>query len=768
MVSHLNYTHDQQPNDLQYKSMEMTKSLAFNFIFSSVIVGIYSPESLGSDDRIETIEIYAQKRAQTIDEVSIAVSHVTGQEITIRGVKDATELGHFVANMKISQNAAEGTPPAVNIRGVGLIDYNTANTSPVAMYIDGASVGSANNQLVDLFDIEQIEVLKGPQGTLFGRNSTGGAILIRSARPDAGSYGYITGGVGTDDWQKLQGMYNHAVDEESAIRLAFSHTKYEYTSYNLFEPSPEAGLEQNNARLSYLGEWDSVSVYLKAHYSHWNGIVQPVGSIGIYSDPVNQVKCSASLASQGKCVDSFGFNDGSDDFWAVSVNNDSPHNSIGKGWTAEVDWQVTDTAQLVWVNAFSRLDREHAFNCDGSPAKLCEGNMGLKAELLNNELRYQVQLDEDYLTTGLFLLEERLYQDNNNDLGRDLRGTPFGANSAKFYYDNDIKSKVTALFAQYEWQWLPSTRVTAGLRYSDESVEYDSVSNINVVVDQTMTEGVLLPFYHVVGKNDDDGFSGKVAINYQLAANKMLYYSFANGNKSGGYNGGYLSSPEQAKEADYGPESLNAHELGAKVTLPDVNLKLNGAIFYYDYQDQQVFMNQPATAPGAPPIQLLENVAASTIYGAELDLEYDISNTMVIKVGVGYIPHAEFENYTDPLGVTLSDKRLPFTSEININAQLSYEYTIGHSVLTSSLGVDYQSEYYFDQNQSEYAMQSGYALWHFNTLYRYEDWQANLWAKNLFDQEYSHLKFDLSQFLGMLEDFKGEGRRIGVDFTYRF
>ena len=123
----------------------MTKSLAFNFILSSIVVGIYSQHTFAAQEAIEKIEVYAQKRAQSIDEVSIAVSHLTGLQLESRGIKDATEIGHFVANMKISQNAAEGTPPAVNIRGVGLIDYNTANTSPVAMYLDGASVGSANN-----------------------------------------------------------------------------------------------------------------------------------------------------------------------------------------------------------------------------------------------------------------------------------------------------------------------------------------------------------------------------------------------------------------------------------------------------------------------------------------------------------------------------------------------------------------------------------------------------------------------------------------------
>ncbi|BBN81745.1 TonB-dependent receptor [Pseudoalteromonas sp. A25] len=746
----------------------MKQSLSLSLV-SATVCGAFLKPCIALDEQpIEVIEVYAQKRVQSIDEVSIAITPIKGSVMRHSGVKDTTELGSFVTNMKVSQNAAEGTPPAINIRGVGLLDYNTANTSPVAMYVDGVSVGSANNQLVNFFDVEQVEVLKGPQGTLFGRNSTGGAVLIRSKRPDSGNYGEVEVGIGTDEWSKVQGFYNASVNDESALRFAVNHVKYDYTSYNLHPSAPEAGMEQSDLRLSYLAQWDDFSVYLKANYSHWNGIVQPVGNIGVI-DPETGGICSPDKANQGRCNDITGFNDGSDDFWAVNVNNDSPHHSIGKGWTAEIDYQLTDNAQLIWINSFSRLDREHAFNCDGSPLRTCEGNLGLKAELLSNEVRYQAYDENGYLTTGIFQLQERLYQDNYNDIGRDMRGTPNGANSATFFYDNEIRNGVIALFAQYEWQWRTDTTLTFGLRYSDESVDYDSVSRINVVLDPNNLDGVLLPFYHVKGSNDDSSWSGKFAINHNLDSNKLLYYSFANGTKSGGYNGGYLSSPEQANDADYGTEHLSAHEAGAKLKFGDGSLRVNSAVFYYDYKDQQVFMNQPSMVPGAVPLQLLKNVGASKIYGAETDIFYAFDMGLSVQIGLGYLPHAEFEEFVDPLGVSLTDNRLPFTSKWNTNAAITYVFAnndIGE--FTSTLGVDYQSEYFFDQLESDYAKQDSIALWRFNTRWDTGSWQANIWAKNLFDKEYSNLKFDLRNFLGMLEDFKGEGRRVGLDIRYRF
>lgn len=740
-----------------------------SFLLTLIYLPLMQPLFSYADESIEVIEVYAQKRKQIESKVSVTVNQVKGELLNSTGLKDTTELGLLISGLKISQNAAEGTPPAINIRGIGLIDYNTANTSPVAMYIDGASVGSANNQLLNLFDIEQVEVLKGPQGTLFGRNSTGGAILIRSKRPDAGDYGQLTAGAGTDGFYKSNGFYNKQINDTSAFRAAFSHNRYDYTSYNVFSSSPEAGMEQSDFRLSYLGQWDEVEWYLKLNYSHWDGIAQPVGNIGIFADPVNGVMCSVSDINAGNCVDAFGFNDGVDDFWAVSVNNDSPHHGINKGWTSELAWQLSNDISVIWLNSFNRLDREHAFNCDGSPARLCEGQLGVKAEVLNNEIRVNYKFGDDHLTLGLFSLQERIYQDNYNDILRDLRGTPFGSNSANFIYDNDLISKSFALFGQYDWQLSERLILTSGLRYSDEVFEYDSTSNINVVADPNSLEGVLLPFYNVVGEVQHDDISGKFSLIYSLSNNHSVFYSLSNGYKSGGYYGGYLSSPEQATLADFGPEELISNEVGGKYINDNKTLKVNWALYHYDYKGQQVFMNQPSLVEGAPPIQLLENVGNSKIYGTDIDIKYRLTSNINTTFGLSFIPHAEFEEYIDPLGNELTEHRLPFTSEVNINGALSYETDFQNNLaVKTTLGFDYQSDYYFDQNQNILAHQPSYTLWYLNSQVTFEHYQLRVWAKNLFDKEYSHLKFDLSSFLGMLEDFKGEGRRVGLEISYDF
>lgn len=725
-------------------------------------------EQVLHETNIDVIEVYAQKRAQKIEEVGIAISQVKGDVLKAQHYKDSTELSVFSPNFKISQNAAEGTPPAVNIRGVGLIDYNTANTSPVAIYVDDIAVGSASNQLVNLFDIEQVDILRGPQGTLFGRNSTGGAILIRSKRPEYEQSGYFTAGVANNNASNVDAMFNTPLSENTALRVAFNYQNYDYSTKNVFLTAPTAGMEQINARISFLADFDSVQLLVKGHIQDWEGIVQPVGSIGVVANPLTKERCSPAQAGSTQCYDNFGFNDASDDFYTVSVNNNSPHKSNGKGVSTHLNWQMSDNNEVISLTSFNELERQHAFNCDGSPARLCEGNLGLDTHQFTQELRLQSQLSEHFLTAGLYFADESIKQNNVNDILRDFRGILPADLTATFFYDNHISTQSIAAFTQLDYQLSTNWLLSAGLRYSYESLDYDSLSELNIVVTPTDLQGVRVPFYQVQGAQSDNGFSGQLGLNYQFDKHTHGYYRFANGAKSGGYNGGFLSSPEQAQLADYQSERLNAHEVGTKSWWPEQGVRFNWAAFYYDYNDQQVFMNQPSISPQSPPVQLLENVGDSIIYGLEAELDYAISKGLNLQFTLGYIPHAEFEEYIDPLGNELTNKRLPFTSKWNASAGFEYTLELAKNPLTTQLLVDYQSDFYFDQNQNPYAMQEGYSILNGNIRYQLGQWGLVIWGKNLFDTQYSNLKFDLSSFLGMLEDFKAEGRRYGLDISYQF
>jgi iron complex outermembrane receptor protein len=169
--------------------------------------------SLIRADKIEIIEVNVQKRSQDIRDVTLSINLVDGQTIIDRQLKDTTALSAIAPNFKISQNAAEGTPPAVNLRGVGSVDYNTSTQSPVGVYLDDAAGSSANSQLVNLFDVQSIEILRGPQGTLFGRNTTGGVILINSVSPKMNDSGYLNFSYAQRNHLSVEGASNRQLNK---------------------------------------------------------------------------------------------------------------------------------------------------------------------------------------------------------------------------------------------------------------------------------------------------------------------------------------------------------------------------------------------------------------------------------------------------------------------------------------------------------------------------------------------------------------------------
>ena len=736
----------------------------------------FANQQYQDEAQIEVIQVKSQKRLQDIDDLTFSVSYLSGQDIRQRLLKDTTALSSTAPNFKITQNAAEGTPPAVNIRGVGSVDYNTSTHSPVGIYSNGVAAGSANNQLVNLFDIDSVEVLRGPQGTLFGRNSTAGAVLINTVRPQQGASGYMDANFAERNYHNINGALNGSISPYTDIRLAFSQVAYDYSTNNLFEPAPEANMRQSNVRLSVVSRFKAAEIFAVGSYGEWQGTVNPAGSIGVVklftlSGGIAAL-CAPEETGSGACTDAFGFNDGSNNFYDVAVNTNvsdgSPHDSEYWNLLLEAKFALSAHSYVVSLSSFDKLDRVHYYNSDASPARLAEGNQDVITDTFSQELRYHLDTENTYLIAGLYYLSNKIKQDNRLDFFRDFRPVPalFG-NAATFYYDNTIQTRSYAAFSQLEYNLSPNSALIAGLRYTNEQIDYHALGTINVALQAGDEIGLLVPGWDVNGKIEDQNWSGKLAFHQALSTQTKWFASYSVGFKSGGYNGALVNSATAAENNDYGAETLNAYEIGL-VSHQLTNSRIQSSVFYYDYQNQQVFMNQAAIEPDALPLQLLSNVGESNIYGAEIELSSQLSTALQTTLSIGFLPEAKLDAFFDAAGNEIKGNRLPFTSEWNVAASIDYSYDLSVGQLIFHLDVDYQSAFYFDQNQNDYAKQSAYALWNASINYVAEQWRMSLWVKNLTDQYYSHLKFDLINPLGMLQDFKGEARQVGVGLSYEF
>lgn len=742
----------------------------FKYTLLFVTISLSSFLSIAQGNKqLEIIEVTAQKRLQNIQEVAISVTSLSQNLLLDNNIQDSYQLSGLSPNILISENAGAGSPPAVTIRGVGLMDYNTSNTSPIAFYFDEAVNGSVNSQFAELFDMQRIEILRGPQGTLFGRNTSGGALLFFSREPQQEFEAYVTTGVGSDAYQKFETMLNLPVSSSGATRLTFQHLDYDYSATNNLAIAPQEGVRRNNLRWQYAFDTTSFKLNVKLSASDWSGISQPYGHTGVL-DLTSGLKCNAQQAIEGLCTDAFGFSDGSNEFRDVSVDNDSPHNTEQFGSRLKLNWQANQDIQLTSITAFNDLERQHQIHCDASSINVCVGFFDLDDQTYSQELRISGQTTKLEWISGIFLLKEDIYQQNSIDLLRDFRPAGPASGAAQYFYNNTIDTESKAVFGQIDIHTSDKTTLTTGLRYNDEQIVFTSNTELNVPQANDI-EGISFPFWSVTDTINNNQWSGKLAISHKISNHWMLFSSVSNGFKSGGFNGGFLFSPEEAEEAKYGPETLYSYEVGSKSDLWDKQARLSISAFYYDYRNQQVFINQPSSLPNTPNLQLLKNIPNSTISGIESEFEWQATQNLYIKLTAGYTPTAKFGRYTDPSGNELTNNRQPFTPEFQLSSLLGYQFTFStNDYLMLNLMGRYQSKIYFDQNQNSFTQQDGYTLWDAAITYHSgnERWRIGLNVKNILDVEYDTLRFDLIDFLGLVNSNKGEGRRAMLEFNYEF
>jgi len=747
---------DEMMHQLMRRSLNLF--VLFLGIFSSFASLGNTPENKSEQD-IEVIQVYAQKRAQDIKDVSVAVTVVDVETANKLHLKDTTQLAALVPNVKMTNNAGEGTPPAFNIRGVGMIDYNTSTISPIAVYSDDIVGGSANNLSVNLFDLAQVEVLRGPQGTLFGRNTTGGAVLLRSQQPTDDLHGYVKASMGQNDHTSFDGALNLPLTDDTAVRFAYNREDYQFSVNNLMPGAPDGGLTQNNFRMIVKSDFDDVVVTAKVHAEDWSGKPKPIASQGVNRLDGSGLRCSPKDVVASKCADNFGVLVGGNDFWDVNADTaDKKHDTDSWGASLKVAWQISDDISMNFISGYNDLERFHSWDSDG-PGNFIEGSMGLDNQLFSQEINLAYKRDGLYWISGVYYLNEDIKQNNDIDLFRDFRAVPeLAAIPAQFFYRNKLENASVALYSQIDYPLNDSMVVTAGLRYTDETTDYTAIADLDVV------PAYIPELWNLNGKVEDDELSGKLALNHKIKPGFSTYYSYSRGYKSGGYNAGYTSTPEAALESEYAPETLDAFEVGTRVEFWQRDANLHLAAFYYDYKDQQVFVNLPSVPIG----HVLKNAGDSTIYGLDAEFVYTPSHNLQFNFNVGYLPEANIGEHNAD-GVIVEDSRLPFSSKWNVSGYVLHEMDLAQGLLTTQLGFDYQSDFYFDQNENAYTQQDDYIVWHGRMTYQWQDnLEFSIWGKNLTDTEYDELRFDSIAALGAISNLKGESRQLGVEIGYSF
>jgi len=740
----------------------MLKKYKYNAVYLATLAVIGSMAVQAAE--IEKIEITATKRVQSIQTIGTAVSAFNGDDIKEMKLESPTDLAAHIPGLNTA-NATSGGTPIFAIRGIGLDDFNINNSSGVGVYVDEVFVSSPMLLGFQLMDVERVEVLKGPQGTLYGKNTTGGAINFVTNKPTEDFYGSVTAGYSRWGRLDIDGFVNGAVSDSVNGRLAYSYSKQQDGWQTDIDTGREFG---ENDKFAVRGSLDFL-------ISDNTNVLVSLHAGKDKSTPISpQNDDSEARANDtlfyGGLFD--GLLDVPSDSTSVRVgdlNVSRDEKGVGGAITVKHSF---DNFDFTSISSFESYERAVVDNYDGTSAAFLDLDQSGELDQISQELRLTSNDSSDYTwVSGINYSKDDL---SVSDVF--LMTDSAGVNLTTAY---EQTSKSFGAYFHNEYQFSDIYRVIAGIRYSNDKRDFDGgtystdgsdfLGAIEALTGNIPSSGTSLLTQNK--SETDSNVSGKLGLDMQFTRDLLVYANVSTSYKAGLFYGGVGT---EIGVLDYvKPEEVTAYEIGAKNTLLDGSLQLNGAIYSYDYKNRQslVIVEDPVLFL----VGTLANVPKSSILGAEMDFQWLPTDELEIRGGVSYMD-TEVEsdlNSNDVRGLSLfSDvpkgTALAQAPKWSYNFLTSYTFELNEDMYAKAQ-VDYSwSDTQFaalaDANAQYGSMENLGARISLRSTD--DSWEVALWGKNLTDEVSDNYSFTNNS--GARTVFRSEPISYGVNFTYNF
>lgn len=702
-----------------------------------------TPATEDSVAALQEVVVTAERREADLQKVPISIIAVSGADLQRSGVKSTVDLQTLTPGLVFTTNAVDGQP---YLRGVGSDILNIGTDGSVAVHLDGVYQSRPSSAIQDFLDVRRVEVVKGPQGTLYGRNATGGAINIITNDPDYTWSGSVRLGSGNYDRRDGDAILNiPLMEDKAALRVGVLATGRDGFTRNLFDGTrlDDEGLWVYRAKLR-LDPRQDLSIILSGDVIRENS-TRNLGA-----------KVDASLPSPA--VDVFGSVIPADPR-EVKFDHDSWLRRRITTGTLKVRWDagpvvLSSLTSLGTVGALLSLD------IDATDVPFSWDNMREDSHSLSEELQLASHPGTRFdWVGGLYFLQDRGTQDFQ------VFFTPFQANV--HYQDVKSDTTATAAFGQITYHLADRWRLTAGLRYSSERRKADFHETITDLM------GILtgIPGGGVIDLRNNAShtwraWTPKVGMDFDVTPDVMAYASMTRGFKSGGFN--LLGSGEM-----FQPEYIWSYDAGVKSTFLDRRLRVNLSAFYYDYKDLQVNLFNPATGGATSTVT---NAASAEIKGIEAEIASRLVSRLDMDASVALLDakYKRFESANPDSGnpfalQELGGNTLPRAPKMTGAAGLQYAWPVGGPrMLELRAEARYQSHTWFDQFNSASVEQGGYTLFNaFATLRSDDHWRVRLYGRNLTDKLYKQSVVRATSLIGTL-DFWGAPRTFGAEVSYTF
>ncbi len=762
----------------------------------------------GVDDGVGGIIVTAQKREQSLQDVPVVVSVLNAQQLEASGVRDIKDLQTITPGL----NVTSSTSPAqtsIRIRGVGTLGDNPGLESSVGTIVDGVYRARSGVAFGDLGELERIEVLKGPQSTLFGKNMSAGVINVVTAAPSFSPSAEIVGSYGNyDAWSVSAAATGPIIGDVVAGRIfALKRKRDGYWDLSTGSGPRTSTMSDNEDNWTVRGQLlfqpsDTIDFKLIGDWSERDeDCCVNAPSIAGPTAAIVDALASDAGTLRGDPFDRFTY-----------ANRPTDFRIRDRGVSGQLDWELSEAIDLTSITAYRYYKSNNAFDIDYSSADIWyregEGNSN-QFKVFSQEVRLAYGSDRLNSILGAFFADERLESRQNTFFGTAyeryfglllsgganpttvsaLTGLPVGTNFVAGTGQNDFhdyKARSFAVFSDNTITIAEGLDLSLGLRYTDEVKEVTSVYS-NTAPANACAAALARPIpaaaraaicapnadsaFNNVTTNQrrpESRFSGSAKIQYRFSPEVMAYASYANGFKSGGFNldRARFSPGVINPDTSFAAEKVESYELGTKTTLFNRRVLANAAAFHQTYTDFQL-----NTYTGVSFV--VTSIPKVVSKGVDLDLLWNTGvQGLSLNAGVTYAD-TRFGDFPPPLPnlTRLSGSRLPYAAKWNVTGGFTSKQPVSDNFqLTTSASIKWTSRYNTGSNLDPLKIQEPFAIVNARIGIEpvSEAWSLELFAQNLTDSEYYQVIVDQPLQSGTYGAFLGAPRRYGVTGRVRF
>ncbi|MGE0622136.1 MAG: TonB-dependent receptor [Pseudomonadales bacterium] len=702
-----------------------------------------APAERASNTVIEDIVVTAQRIEENIQDVPVAVTAFSEDKLWDNRVKSMVDISLRTPSFTATEvNPGE---PNLTIRGIGTegINSNAGGDPSVALFLDGVYIGRGGAAPLSFYDLERVEVLRGPQGTLFGKNVVGGAVSLVTRKPSLDEdFVEVSGSFGNYDLIEVLGRFNKGMSPTFAVSGAINARQRD--GYTLNETTGNHVDDEKIAggQISFLyTPTDELDMLLSVDYTNQDQRGQPRDNV-----------CDASVAGGVHCV---GVNP---NVRRVNAFDDGYLKRDVLGLNLTIDYDI-DWGTLTSVTAYRSADFSHAdpffSNPINPPAQIESYNENIEdIAQFSQELRLAFDAMNNRLSgvAGIYYLRE---ENERNEIL--VQTFPVPAASGTGSFPQDVTAQSFALFGQLNYDLTERLTLTAGARMTWEEKDADLAG---VLVSGPGMPPPLAEEYSVSADESWDAFTPRFAATYRFSDDAMAYASASRGFKSGGFQG--TAGTAASAATPYDPEYAWSYEIGTKTQWLDDSLQLNLAAYYIDYEDLQVSQLVPLCCV------VIGNAATAEIYGVEVEAIYQPVPGLELNGSYAWLD-AEYKSFesgatADNTGNTL--QRAP-KNKVNLGAQ--YAWPVGDfGVLMARLDWTYQTKIYFEASNTPLEVQDSYDTLYGRIALQAPDnsWEVALWGKNLDDELIKTHIVAFAPFAQQLNLYEPP-RTYGLTLTFR-